>query len=898
MSKNTHLIFFYLALYFVTRRGVKKTIVQVAQTAANFIETDSNDEHLLLHPPDPRPLSSDEQQAVTLMAAFCPQQSTPDSTVGTFLAQGFSDCLGGQTPPVLTRAGVVPGREARTPQYGMEQFCDSSGSPAGGNVVRSVVLENSLEYHTLVAQCRPLQFSDLLQAVEHSTLTQEKAVTIIQWSARYARIDNRCASQIRSGRLKEVIKFHSARNLHENYNSIDETSRSTDQDVVKKLSDYLFIIAPDPIQNAMALRELPLPDSVLPIQLQDEIGWSTLKSDALLDTWFTPLPMEIWAEFISGQSCMCNGQPEDELLRIKVLVLLSREYMRRSAHERAVVGGFFCTLFGSKRCIPFDADHPTQLAADFPSDLYMYSAELKAFDGVGSFHKVSGTLSQAGVTEEFLLALGVRKSVSIEFLFSHLDSLSWNQDPKALVEYLRSATLTRTDLQKLSTACYLPAATDSARMYSPTELYLPQEDLRIFPFCKMLQWPTESVVSEHSANGTFLVKLGMQTTPPLSTVLAYLSEAKLTQEQLVAGLDFVCDRLGPHGVYYAQYHTMGFAEQKRYRILPCVIANPVTGVTLTDRYSPVTCFARSECAVMGFPVLDPKLGKNAKLYSSLFQCIGEPPLLDLLNQLVHLESLAKQKQSTGSSNQEKATAVSVETAFGVIFKYLSDRSSDLNHSSLSGLSERCFIPTMDNDKIVWHRPDEVFFKRVERANDPLTEDLFHLIDFSPFLAACGVKEEATTNDLFKKMVAQPDKLLRLLGSEKKYRSLLRRIAADLPAALSCPSAAIKRAPFLLGYSVTTKGMEGKSNKENSEGTTDDKLAYQLAKADDIYVIDNSNYGRMFPVMRAPPESDLEDFYVMVSDRVSGLAWNLLLTSELLLYVQCHSAWFAVHFKGC
>ena len=89
-----------------------------------------------------------------------------------------------------------------------------------------------------------------------------------------------------------------------------------------------------------------------------------------------------------------------------------------------------------------------------------------------------------------------------------------------------------------------------------------------------------------------------------------------------------------------------------------------------------------------------------------------------------------------------------------------------------------------------------------------------------------------------------------------------------------------------------------NNKENSEGTTDDKLAYQLAKADDIYVIDNSNYGRMFPVMRAPPESDLEDFYVMVSDRVSGLAWNLLLTSELLLYVQCHSAWFAVHFKGC
>ena len=50
-------------------------------------------------------------------------------------------------------------------------------------------------------------------------------------------------------------------------------------------------------------------------------------------------------------------------------------------------------------------------------DLYVYSAELKAFDGVGSFHKVSQSLTNAGITEAFLLELGVRKSIAIEFLF-------------------------------------------------------------------------------------------------------------------------------------------------------------------------------------------------------------------------------------------------------------------------------------------------------------------------------------------------------------------------------------------------------------------------------------------------------------------------------------------------
>jgi hypothetical protein len=53
-------------------------------------------------------------------------------------------------------------------------------------------------------------------------------------------------------------------------------------------------------------------------------------------------------------------------------------------------------------------------------DLYLYSAELKAFDGVGSFHKVSKMLKEAGVSEDFLLALGCRKSIAIEFLFQNL----------------------------------------------------------------------------------------------------------------------------------------------------------------------------------------------------------------------------------------------------------------------------------------------------------------------------------------------------------------------------------------------------------------------------------------------------------------------------------------------
>ena len=91
-------------------------------------------------------------------------------------------------------------------------------------------------------------------------------------------------------------------------------------------------------------------------------------------------------------------------------------------------------------------ERKTTYTADIPTNLYLYSAELNAFSNIGKFHKVSKTLQQMGISDDFLLYLGVRKSVAIEFLFENLHTLRYNDDPKPLVEYLRSANLTRDDL--------------------------------------------------------------------------------------------------------------------------------------------------------------------------------------------------------------------------------------------------------------------------------------------------------------------------------------------------------------------------------------------------------------------------------------------------------------------
>ena len=89
------------------------------------------------------------------------------------------------------------------------------------------------------------------------------------------------------------------------------------------------------------------------------------------------------------------------------------------------------------------------------------------FDNLGSFYKVSRSVEHMGVSDDFLLALGVRKSVAIDFLFENLHTLKYTDDPRPLVEYLRSATLTKTDIQKLKSCQYLPAENDVSRMFTP-----------------------------------------------------------------------------------------------------------------------------------------------------------------------------------------------------------------------------------------------------------------------------------------------------------------------------------------------------------------------------------------------------------------------------------------------
>jgi hypothetical protein len=87
----------------------------------------------------------------------------------------------------------------------------------------------------------------------------------------------------------------------------------------------------------------------------------------------------------------------------------------------------------------------------------------------------------------------------------------------------------------------------------------------------------------------------------------------------------------------------------------------------------------------------------------------------------------------------------------------------------------------------------------------------------------------------------------LLPGELQYKAVLQRIASDPP--FKHVTKRISSSPFLLGYLVVDEevmsGDEGKKNGQNAQ--------YVLARAEEIYIVDNSFLRRQFSMLVSPME---------------------------------------------
>lgn len=152
-----------------------------------------------------------------------------------------------------------------------------------------------------------------------------------------------------------------------------------------------------------------------------------------------------------------------------------------------------------------------------------------------------------------------------------------------MIKYLLEADLSNTDLQKLRCTKYLPAENDQTHVYGPSELYLKDEELKVFPFVRFLQWPASEGMSK--AQRDFVIKLGIKVNPPLERVMRLLErkiEGDKDEKAHATGLKYLTDRLGPQGLYHKE-----FAKYKSTKFLPCIRQNLETGEVVREMQSPL-----------------------------------------------------------------------------------------------------------------------------------------------------------------------------------------------------------------------------------------------------------------------------------------------------------------------
>jgi len=821
-------------------KGVKSTIVTAVKAIDEIVSNDEEEE--LTRPLDPRPLSFEEREAILLMRSFCAKPSTPDADIGIAIADGFTRVMPDISPPVLTRTGVVRGNYARLPKDGLEAYVHD-------NVVRRVVLDNAREYHEYIAQCRLLTMRDFVDFLEDKGIhfDENELYRFLKWWIKYNRIHN-------ASKYGPSIKRH--------------VSFSLENDPDPKALDKIDYFRD---RSVFTHDELLMPSSVLAPSFQERIGTRTLE-DVSLRNWFSPIPVDVWATYISQQAVMTDGLSSDADSRNLVLTVLCNEFRRQYRYGRQEGSQFSAlirNLLAEKRCIPFETERgaaaktPNSFTTDFPTELYLPSANLEAFSGISSFRKVSKDLKERGISDDFLLALGVRKSVNIEFLFSNLDKLNWGENPKPLINYLRTATLSAQDRENLRTMAYLPAVNNRERTFAPSELYIGSKELLELnlPIILLLKWPSDEQLSADSPDGKFLLTLGCHVDPPLQPFFKHLSSKDdiISDEMRMKCLKFICKRLQPGGSYERDWKKSA-SSLRRFNFLPCTRKDPFgDGTLVKDLCSPGECYSDAASQLMGFVVIDAELDrKSGRSLGACFQLAPKPAPQMLVKRLLEIVATAKMiLENSGKDEESDKLRSTVLSLFEEVFSYLSSRSNDFNSLHIKSLQKEEFVPVKEKGgKIGWYRPHEVYFSESE---DEIISLLFHSVGFSPFLAAVGVKSEASIQDILHRLVAKPQDVLSVVGVEK-YTNLLHRIASE---PIRNPSKELLSSPFLIAY----------KQDDSEDGEAEAVARPVLAKAEDICLIDNSFFGRMFPVLSAPHETDLESLYFRFGSRYISKSVN-------------------------
>ncbi|TPX34353.1 hypothetical protein SmJEL517_g03025 [Synchytrium microbalum] len=737
-----------------------------------------------------------EKKGAHAMMSFNFKASTPHSVVAKILGSYFLKQSSEQLT-IMSSRGVMPANKVRILDPSMSAFIKNI--PFVPELVAKQCAEmiKNLEKDGVV---RTTTVEDVLEELGQRTLTSDEFIALMKWWVAL-RGKTFIPDSIVSRFLQlAVIPPTSIPGV---------TTKMTLAHIKSHMN--VKIIPPD----------CPAPSNSLP----SDIAKSFTKNELEQVFGWMELTLVEWCNFLAREKTedLEMSAPFTE----RILGVVSRAWGNISQDNKVLIISIFCIM----KCIP------TRSGMKLPEQAYFKNVTLFADLPSVAF------ANPKSVSEVMLKAFGVREHVELQTIFDRLGTeLGW--DHHQLVKYLATiqAKLSNLEFDRLRATALFPreAETEAGiKRYRASELYAPDDKLRKLGV-SILKWDKWRSQSDEAK---LMMTLGLKTVVPLSDLFAMMATATEPSKRALL-LEYFIDN---HKTTYASIYR---PETVQIPFLPTVDASTYA--------KPADCFSEPGGLVMGFLVLKPDL----KPHADKFGCRPHPPSDQLVARL-----------------RERPPPPQSAVA---MFTYLASRQHDFTVRDWTLIRDSKFIPvpitTTSPPTYKCMTPGDVYFNTGSKNE---YADFFTFVDFghvaNTFLRAAGVKDEPTPAELAQQLVKSPRQFLDASGTEK-YLGLLRRMATNF-SSLSQNAALLRdmrSSAFLIGLKgdggsdvevvksvPTVVGNDAAATTTLAhDGIEGDgaKVQVTLAKASDIYLIDDTILQQIFQPLSCILEPLLENFY--------------------------------------
>lgn len=754
-------------------------------------------------------------EALHILKTYTFQDSTPSSKVAEYIEEAFWTSWKRPSIEVFSSGGVLPTNKVRLSSPEVGKFV--AGIPVVLKEMKDNPFIRKLIDFDLI---QDITVDDICSELSAKALDKEQLRHFIQWASTGAANTDLDRPSIQ--RLLDVTVA-----------TISDGGESGDIIALGSIKYF---------HNSKIPATLPVPPDTLPHVFA--AGIPEVRLGAL---GWAPLGIVPWLRFLietgpsKGDEQNLAKSPK---FALQVLAVLSKNWDNLSESSKS-------SVVSALRHVTI---MPTKMGLKKPTESFFPSVKL--FDDLPILEGCTN------IKEKFLTALGVRKTVDLETIFTRL----LNPTPSAggavhakwshmeLIKYLASVNedIPLADMKKLRESPLCPAedgpkgmesTKGTTKLYKISELFEPKDALRTLGL-PILQWPgPPGSFRINSKEGQFLSSLGLRPYPSVPELV-----------EMMASSDFTL-RTNAMTYFISTHHLNNYVSFDLSNTTKAILPIQENEKQLVP---PSACYINEGAAVLGYNILRRDLHPHA----TKFGVRRDPPISGCVEKLI------------ANPPRDRSMAIT-------LFEYFSTRLTDLNTGIITRLKDSPIVPVMrkrdqslsgkSETTLVFVRPQHCYL-----GSSTTYGDIFDFVDFgtnaNTFLFKCGAKSEPTKHEIAQLACSEPARLLSVMQSPDKYLGLLRTLADDL-ATLKRDRELYKKMKTST-WLLASRELSAPGKSKDSDLYEEEEAPikhYQLAAPRDIVILDDYISYRLFKdsLLCAPEEDSLEDFYVSLGSETLG-----------------------------